>query len=370
MSARILLKPAVLLQSRSQLSNGFVCGLPKALKHTSVSTTYRSFASESRTSPLPSSEQGTRPDVLIVGSGAAGLAAALRARSHGLSPLLVEKHSKIGGTSAYSGGGVWIPNSHLHGPEVKDSPDEALTYMEALIGDAGPASSRERKVAFLDNGPKMVKWLEDEGFKWIASTGYPDYFPDLPGGKANGRSIEGALFDVKKLGVWREKLVRSPHVPSALPMHTFEGTQIYHAGASLYGFRALLRVLFGRVLPQRLLGRDPALCGRTLTAQLLHLNLQRGNPIWLNSRMKELIVTDGKVSGAVIEKGGQSIMVEAPHGVLLAAGGFAHNAQMRQAHQQAPISADWTAVQPGDTGDAISAAVNVGATTALMDDAW
>lgn len=363
MSRRVLFQQTAFLRLQTRAFNKrvyFLHNLPKQS---------RTFASVSTSPTSHRREQNANHDVLIIGSGAAGLAAALRAKAHGLSPLLVEKNPQVGGTSAYSGGGVWIPNSHLHGPEVNDSREEALKYMEALIGDAGPASSLERKLAFLDNGPEMVKWLEDEGFKWIPSTGYPDYYPNLPGGKKNGRSIEGGMFDAKKLGTWREKLVRSPHIPP-LPMHTFEGTRLIRAGSSLDGFATFMNVIFGRLLPQRLLGRDPAVMGRTLTGQLLHLNLKKGNPIWLKSQMKNLILDNGRVTGAVIERDGKPFDVEAPRGVLLAAGGFAHNAKMRESHQPAPSSTEWTAAQPGDTGDAISAALELGAATALMDDAW
>src|SRR5262249_27343050 len=148
-------------------------------------------------------DEDVRPDVLIVGSGAAALTAALRARFHQLKPLIVEKSANIGGTSAYSGGGLWIPKSHVSTLGDGDSIEEALGYMEALIGDAGPASTRERKVAYLRNGPKMAKFLDGLGFRWTECTGYPDYYPDLPGGKVGGRSIEPQMFDLKKLGRWR-----------------------------------------------------------------------------------------------------------------------------------------------------------------------
>src|ERR1700761_2309122 len=114
-------------------------------------------------------------DVLIVGSGAAGLVAALTADDEGLSTLIVEKSEKIGGASAYSGGGLWIPNNHvIKQAGVNDSLEEALTYMETVIEDVGPASSKERKLAFLREGPEMVRFLERLGFQWVAGLGYSD----------------------------------------------------------------------------------------------------------------------------------------------------------------------------------------------------
>jgi succinate dehydrogenase/fumarate reductase flavoprotein subunit len=125
------------------------------------------------------------------------MTAALRAKHHGLSPLIVEKMPVIGGCSGYSSGGLWIPCSGVH-KDVDDSIEEALMYMEKLIGDVSPVSSRERKLSFLTNGPKMIKFLQGLGFRWVPSENYPDYYPNLPGGKTNGRSIEGELFDAKK----------------------------------------------------------------------------------------------------------------------------------------------------------------------------
>jgi 3-oxosteroid 1-dehydrogenase len=103
-------------------------------------------------------------DILIVGSGAAGLVAALRAHSHGFKPLIIEKSSQIGGASSYSGGGVWVPNNYVaQAAGNQDSVADALTYLETIIGDVGTASSRERKMAFLTHGPDIVRFLGDLG---------------------------------------------------------------------------------------------------------------------------------------------------------------------------------------------------------------
>jgi succinate dehydrogenase/fumarate reductase flavoprotein subunit len=129
-------------------------------------------------------------DLLIVGSGAAGLTAALRAKHLGLNSLVIEKSNKIGGTTMFSGGGLWIPNNGLHA-DVQDSPEEARRYLDRVVsnaGDAGPCSTPERRAAFIANGLRMVDFLRGQGFGWQPSVGYPDYFPELPGGRAGGRS--------------------------------------------------------------------------------------------------------------------------------------------------------------------------------------
>lgn len=309
-------------------------------------------------------------DVLIVGSGAAGLVASLRAHARGLRTLVVEKSEKIGGASAYSGGGLWIPDNHVSkAAGLADSFEEALTYMESIIGDAGPASSRERKVAFLENGPRMVRFLEELGFRWVAAAGYADYYPDKPGGKELGRGIEGRVFDARRLGEWRQHLLMNP-LSAPVPIYTAEVSRFVLMVCTLRGFFTAVWVLLVRMLGRRLLGQIPMTNGKSLVGQLLLLNLRRKLPIWRSSPMLELVVQDGRVVGAVVEREGQRIAVRASRGVLLCAGGFAKNQEMRETFEEAPVSVAWSSVPPGDTGDAIRAGVGIGAATALMDDAW
>jgi 3-oxosteroid 1-dehydrogenase len=309
-------------------------------------------------------------DVLIVGSGAAGLVAALTADDHGLETLVVEKSAKIGGASSYSGGGLWIPNNHvIKRAGIEDSFEEAITYMEDVIEDVGPASSRERKVAFLERGPEMVEFLERLGFEWVAGTGYSDYYPDRPGGKAEGRGIEGKIFNAKRLGEWQQHLLLNPMTPP-LPMYTNEVNSFALAGATLKGFRTAAKVIGLRFAGRKLLGQDPMTNGRSLVGQLLLLNVQRELPIWRESPLIELIQDGDEITGVVVERKGRRVRVKARRGVILAAGGFARNAEMRAEYQPQPSSTEWTSVPPGDTGDAVRAGIEVGADTALMDDAW
>ncbi|KAK6222717.1 hypothetical protein LQW54_000898 [Pestalotiopsis sp. IQ-011] len=120
----------------------------------------------------------------------------------------------------------------------------------------------------------------------------------------------------------------------------------------------------------RLLGSEPATPGVSMTSQLLYPNVRAGTPILTRSPMKELVVENGRVTGAVIECEGRNVTVEASHGVILAAGGFARNEEMRKKYQQPGITADWTSTCPTDTGEPIAAAMKIGAATALMDSAW
>ncbi|WP_188192180.1 FAD-dependent oxidoreductase [Nonomuraea sp. SYSU D8015] len=141
-------------------------------------------------------------DVLVAGTGAAGLTAAITAAEAGLDVLVVESTPKWGGTTAVSGGGLWMPvNPLMIRDGVRDSVEEALQYMQEAIGDAGPASSIKRRRAFLDSGPQVMRLLGRFGVRWRRCPDYPDYYPDRPGGKV-GRGVESAPFDTRRLGEW------------------------------------------------------------------------------------------------------------------------------------------------------------------------
>ncbi|OAA62032.1 3-oxosteroid 1-dehydrogenase [Niveomyces insectorum RCEF 264] len=312
-----------------------------------------------------------KTDVLVVGTGGPALTAALRAKSLGLSTLVVEKNAKIGGTSCFSGSGCWIPNSHVHN-DKNDSVQKALTYMETIVGDgAGPASSRERKEAFLTEGPRMVRWLESAGYRWTPTPKYPDYFPHQPGAQVGGRSIEALMYDAALLGPWRDMLNINP-VRAPLPLYTHELSKIVRARCSWDGLLTAVKIWGVRLYPNRFLGGDPVCLGVSMISRLLYMNVKLGTPIWTSSPMTELTVDEatGRVTGALVEHEGRTVTVQAAHGVILAGGGFARNAEMRQKYQAPPITADWTSACQTDQGDAIRAAQRVGSATALMDSAW
>jgi 3-oxosteroid 1-dehydrogenase len=306
-------------------------------------------------------------DVVIVGTGAAGLIASLVVKEAGYEPLLVEKSDKVGGSSAMSGGGLWIPNNPLmRAAGVPDSFEAALTYLKEVIEDVGPASSPARKEAFLRGGPAMVGFLQGLGYQFIYGAGYPDYYPERPGGSAAGRGIESEIFNGRKLGPWLDKLRGQP-LP---PLHTPEVAQFALSARTVKGFFTAANIIGVRMVGGRLLGRAPLGAGRALVAQLLHLVLQRSIPIWLESPLAEVVSEAGAAVGVVVEHEGRRTTVAARRGVLLAAGGFAHNDEMRQKYHQHPITTEWTSASATDTGDGVRAGMALGAATALMDDAW
>jgi len=309
-------------------------------------------------------------DVVIVGTGAAGLVAALVVAERGLRPLVVEKSDRVGGSSGLSGGGLWVPaNPLMRSAGVRDSVDDAQRYLQAIIGDVGPASSPARRAAFLHGGPQMVEFLQRLGFRFVRSKGYPDYHPDRPGASIAGRCIEARVFDGHTLGPWLDKLRIRPGAV-AMPFYNREIPALGLSRRTVRGFLTAVNVLGVRRFGRTLLRQAPLTGGASLVGQLLQLNLKRSTEVWLDSALVELIVRDDRVVGVVAERNGRRVRVGARHGVLLAAGGFARNDQMRQRYHPHPIGVAWTMAAATDTGDGIGAGMAVGAATALMDDAW
>jgi 3-oxosteroid 1-dehydrogenase len=131
-----------------------------------------------------SNEWDVETDFLVAGSGVAGLSAAITAKRNGLDVIICESMDKWGGTTAISGGGLWLPHNPLMAADGdEDSVEEALAYMDEIIGDVGPWTSRKRKLAFLNAIPHFVETLAKEGVEWTRDRQYPDYYPDLPGGR-------------------------------------------------------------------------------------------------------------------------------------------------------------------------------------------
>ncbi|MCX8149635.1 FAD-binding protein [Thermaurantimonas aggregans] len=306
-------------------------------------------------------------DVVVVGSGAGALTAALTAIHQGLRVVILEKTAYWGGSSAYSGGGLWIPaNFLMKKAGALDSPEEALEYMNAVIGEVGPASTEEKRKIFLKFGPEMVDWLTSLGFKWVRAHLYPDYYPNVKGAKT-GRVIEGAVFDGKKLGPLAKSLNKAPGMPD-IALKSGDAYLLPMVTRSWKGFSTMMRIL-GQTLQWKLTGKQPLTLGRSLCGQLMYL-IQKKQPteVWLNSPLKEIISDGDSVVGVVVERDGKATKIKAEKAIILAAGGFPHNKEMRKKYHG--LDQEWSSATPGNTGDAITAAESIGAATDLMDDAW
>ena len=303
-------------------------------------------------------------DFVVVGTGAGGLAGAIAAKLNGLNPLIIEKAAVWGGTSALSGGGVWIPNNPLMQRDgAADSVDEALAYLEAVIGDVGPASSRERKLAYLHTGPQMVEQLEQLGFKWRRAPRYPDYYQDQPGAKV-GRTLEGATVDAAILGSWLETLRHSRFPPMALS--TDAAPQMPTAFRSFKSARTFFGVL-GETMKYRLRGRMPMSVGVGLVAQLMAIVQKLQIPVLLDTPLRSLVIEGDRVTGVLAGRDGEERKIPASRGVLLCAGGFAKDPEYRLPLQG--VTGEWSPASPDDTGDAHKIGAAAGAELALMDSA-
>jgi succinate dehydrogenase/fumarate reductase flavoprotein subunit len=305
-------------------------------------------------------------DVLVAGSGAGGLAAAVTARKLGLEVVVAEKEPLFGGTTARSGGWLWIPNHPMQAAiGVKDSLEEASTY---LLHEAGEKFDPDRVNAFLTAGPRMIDWFQREtAVRFDPSATFSDYHPDAPGGKPGGRSIVASAFDGRALGPLLEQL-RPP-----LPELTVFGVMI-GSGAELVHFMRwsksfgsaafVARRLLGHGLAKLFYGRGVRLTnGNALAGRLLKSAVDAGVTLWNRSSVVEIVRSGSGVEGAVVEREGRTLHVKARKGVVLACGGFPQDMERRR--RLFPHAEHHSPAPPGNVGDGLRLAHRAGA---LVDE--
>ena len=321
-----------------------------------------------------SSMTGQEYDVVVVGSGAAGMVAALTVAHEGLSTVVIEKAPHYGGSTARSGGGVWIPNNEvLKRDGVTDTPEAARTYLHGIIGDI---VEPERIDAYLDRSPEMLSFvLKHTPLKMCWVPGYSDYYPEAPGGRPGGRSIEPKPFDARKLGHDVSGL-EPPY--GKVPLNVVVMQQDYvrlnmlkrHPRGVLRSLKVGARTMWAKATGKDLVGMGRALIGP------LRIGLRdAGVPVLLNTALTDLHVEDGVVRGVYVRdmtgpESAEPQLILARCGVILGCGGFEHNEQMRVKYQRAPITTEWTVGAKANTGDGIVAAEKLGAALELMEDAW
>lgn len=316
-------------------------------------------------------------DVLVVGSGNGALTAALCSYEMGVRDVLVvEKGERYGGTSAVSGGGVWIPcNRYARAAGAQDSIEDAREYLKHTIPEG--AVPQEMIDTYLENGPRMVDFLHEHSHvRYVTLEHYPDYYSNNPGSRTGHRSMEPEPFDSSKLGDDHEALTPTHHMMHLFDRIPFTQVEAYTLTAQQPGWFMLALKMVGSYIldiPWRLRSK---IARRITTGSAgvarLRLSLkERDIPLWLNSPMRELITdASGRVVGAVIDKHGELIRVEARKGVVLAAGGFEQNQAMREQYLPAPTSSAWSGGVKTNTGDAINEGVRLGAAIRLINDAW
>lgn len=307
-------------------------------------------------------------DLIVVGSGGGGLCAALTAAAAGASVVVLEKTPQIGGSTAMSGGVLWLPNSQTaERAGAADSFEEGMRYFESVVGQAGPASNQARRKAFLEKGRELLSFLESEGVGFLFCDGYSDYYDERPGGKPRGRVLKAPMLPSKELGEWYPKLRQFGGW--ALPVNTDE----FHAltlvkrtwGGKMAALRLSGRVLRERLTRQRLLCRGAAIQGRMLLAAL-----RRKVPLWTDSPVEDFVLEGGRLRGVQVRRAsGERLELRARYGVVVDPGGFARNPAMRKRFHPQPSLPSWSAVNPGDTGEILEKVMALGAATDMLDEA-
>lgn len=333
-------------------------------RHTVLSVTQHST-----TIPAGLPVADTVVDLLVIGSGT-GMAAALAAHELGLSVLIVEKSSHVGGSTARSGGALWLPAGPvLADAGANDTAERAATYLGAVVDGSAPAERSVGFVAHVSTTVEMLRRMTPLRLFWARD--YSDYHPEAPGGSAAGRTCECRPLDTSILGEYRTRL--RPGVLEA-------GFSIPTTGADYRWMNLVVRVprkgipTFAKRVAQgvggRLLGRRYAAGGQGLTAGLFAGVLRAGIPVWTDTTLLRLDGDDIRVSGAVVNHDGREVRITARRGVVLATGGFDHSMEMRWKFQSESLGANFSLGAESNTGDGIRAAQELGADIDLMDQAW
>jgi 3-oxosteroid 1-dehydrogenase len=318
---------------------------------------------------MTTSEFDTTVDVLVVGSGGGGMTAALTANAAGLDTLVVEKSAHFGGSTALSGGGIWVPGAPSQRKEgyVPD-PDEVFTYLKTITGGL---VSDARLRQYVDKAPEMMEFLEERSrwFEFVWKPGYADYYPELPGGSALGSTINVPAIDLRKLGDDEQHLLQPLALAPKGIWFAPKDLRLFYQVRQNWRGKAVLVKLIWRMFRARVFGDRMAAIGQSLAARLRLALKDHGVPLWLDSPMTELITdVDGAVVGAVVERDGRQQRVGA-RGVILAAGGFDHDMEWRRQHLPV-LEKDWSFGNPASMGDGIRAGEKVGGSTELLDEAW
>ena len=320
-------------------------------------------------------QSDTEFDVIVVGSGAGALLAAIRASDEGLKALVIEKTALVGGTSAISGGGIWIPDNHdMPKAGLRDSIDVAFGYVKAC---AKGMASDDRVLAYVETARHMARYLTQIGVPYRCMPHYSDYYPAVEGALPGGRTMDPVDFNASKLGLEGLDLMR-PTNPGQLifgrmNINAFQArSMLARERKSKFMLMWIMARYFLDYPWRSKTRRDRRLTGgQALIGGLLTALRQRKIALWLQTPLESLVTENGRVTGVVVQKDGQSVRLQARQAVILGAGGFERNQAMREANLPQPTNQAWTATPPdANTGDAIRAGAAVGAQLHLMAHTW
>ena len=302
-------------------------------------------------------------DLVVLGAGIAGLAAAQVSAIEGKRTLLIEKSDQVGGTSAFSSGTAWIPNNaYQRRSGITGDAQAALAYLDALVGDRADRTLRE---AFIDAGPEMLQYFEEHiELRWLMYDIQPDYDPELPGATIGGRALMPLPFDGRTLGKNFDR-VRWP-IPElmlfgGMMITRSEATRLLRIGRNLdsliLGARLCGRFILDRMRHKR---GTRLVLGNALVAKLFKHLLDRKATIWFNGKTTRLILRHGRACGLVVQIDGSETRVRARHGIVLAGGGFPASPELRERYFPKPV-AQYTTAYAGCTGDTLGLAEKIGA---------
>lgn len=308
-------------------------------------------------------------DVVVVGSGT-GLFAAMMAAKQGLSTLLVEKDERFGGSTALSGGGMWMPgNRIMRNAGVKDTRERAELYLRSIVGDLSPESRWQTHLDYAAKGVDAIVTHTD--LKLEPMFEYADYFSDEPGGSSGGRSVEPSPFDMNKLGDDKD-LIMSGDLSAPVPMPITGGDFKWMNLMMRKPTKAMPRIAkrVAQGIGGMVLGRDYTASGKALAAALFDGARKAGADLWNTTPLVDLIIENGRSVGVIVNRDGQDLRIRAQKGVILAAGGFDRDISKRKKFQSDEIEAGWQFGAPGNMGDTVDLAEKHGLDLDLMDKAW
>ncbi|CAN7766799.1 FAD-dependent oxidoreductase [Variovorax sp. LjRoot84] len=304
-------------------------------------------------------------DVVVIGAGAGGMAAALTANIEGRSVLLTEKTDRVGGSTAVSGGAVWAPlNAQSAKVGHPDTFEKVWTYMQKTVGDAAPAAMQQ---AFLRNCAGMVDYFEKNTLvELVARSNSPDYYPDREGAAFGGRSLDPAMFDGRSLGRNFQEL-RDPlpefQVLGGMMINMTDAKHLLAVTRSFESWREGMKLVL-RYFSDRLRGYHRGtrlVLGNALAGRLFKSVLDRGIEYWLNAPLEKLHVVDGRVTGVSLMRDGKRVAVRARRGVIVATGGFPWSETLRSELYPQP-SGPWSMSPQANQGEGITLAKEAGAT--------